>query len=297
MLSTETNQSQVKNQKLYDPSKSGTASKKAGYAWKISYGDGSNAHGNVYTDRVAVGNVGFFNQTVETAVAVSSGFTKDDVSSGLLGLGLSSGNTVRPQKALTFMDNLRSGLREPLFTADLKRGSGGGYNFGYIDKDAYSGAIQYAPIRNDSFYWQFFVTGYSIGKQPSSSMVPYRFPTIADTGTSLLLLPIRVLVDYYKRVNGSYYDRNWGAWVFPCASALPDFAFGVGNYTGVVPGEYINYGMLPNEPKTCYGGIQSSQGIGFSVFGDVLLKAQFVVFDLGNSRVGFANKKLNTRKD
>jgi hypothetical protein len=44
----------------------------------------------------------------------------------------------------------------------------------------------------------------------------------------------------------------------------------------------------------CFGGVQSFQGIPFAIFEDVLLKAQFVVLDLGKKRVGFANKLLTS---
>ena len=58
----------------------------------------------------------------------------------------------------------------------------------------------------------------------------------------------------------------------------------------MVPGSYIEYGPLSN--YWCYGGMQSQGSNPFSIFGDVLLKAQFVVFDVTNLRVGFAPKKL-----
>lgn len=45
----------------------------------------------------------------------------------------------------------------------------------------------------------------------------------------------------------------------------------------------------------CYGGVQSDSSVGFSIYGDVFLKAVFVVFDGtdGEERVGLASKDLS----
>jgi Eukaryotic aspartyl protease len=43
----------------------------------------------------------------------------------------------------------------------------------------------------------------------------------------------------------------------------------------------------------CFGGLQSNTGIGLSIYGDIFIKSQFVVFDGSASpRLGVAPKSL-----
>lgn len=256
-----------------------------GETWSISYGDGSSSSGIVYSDVVAVGGLSFPTQGVESAKIVSSAFSSVPGSSGLIGLAFGPLNTVRPYKQKTFLENIRSQLAMPLFTANLKKGAPGTYNFGYIDSTQYTGSIAYAPVSTSRGLWEFTASGYGIG---TASFVMTNIDAIADTGTSLLLLPQSIVTAYWSKVPGALYDLSQGAYTFPCAATLPSFTFGIGTYRGVVPGNYMNYGQV--SATTCYGGLQSKGIVPFAVFGDVLLKAQFVVFDLGNTKVGFANK-------
>lgn len=62
----------------------------------------------------------------------------------------------------------------------------------------------------------------------------------------------------------------------------------IGDYHAVIPGEYINYAPVSDGGDTCFGGIQGNQGLGFSIFGDIFLKSQYVVFDSQGPRLGFA---------
>lgn len=216
-----------------------------------------------------------------------------------MGLGMTSGNTVRPGPQKTFMDNVRGSLKAPLFAADLraadpsgKVANAGTYDFGYVDAKKYTGTMQYVPVSMSSIYWQFMASGYSIGSGSGAKYEAKPWKVIADTGTSLLLLPDDMVKAYYAKVAGAGADSYVGGMVFPCKAKLPDFSFGIGFYRGVVPGRYMSYASVNS--THCFGGIQSSEGIGFSIFGDVLLKAQYVVFDLGNMKLGWANKKLLT---
>lgn len=108
----------------------------------------------------------------------------------------------------------------------------------------------------------------------------------SDTGTTLVLLDDDVVEAYYNEINSAQYDNSQGGYVFDCDADVPDFAITVGDYTATIPGDYINFASAGS--NTCYGGIQSNSGIGFSIFGDVFLKSQYVVFDASGPQIGFA---------
>lgn len=124
VFSTELASTYQTGHSVYNPAKSSTAAKKSGYTWSISYGDGSGASGDVYTDLVNIGGVSYASQAVELAGKISTEFTQDTNNDGLVGLAFSSINTVSPTAQKTFFDNVKSSLTSPLFTADLKHGTG-----------------------------------------------------------------------------------------------------------------------------------------------------------------------------
>ncbi|KAI8965210.1 endothiapepsin [Daldinia sp. FL1419] len=289
VFSTELPQSSINGQTAYDPSKSSSAKQISGASWDISYGDGSSSSGDVYTDVVTVGGVTFKSQAVEAAKKVSQQFQTDSNNDGLLGLAFSSINTVSPKPQKTFFDNVASSLDTAAWTADLKYHEAGTYDFGVVDKSKYTGDITYTKVDNSDGFWSFSSSGYGVG---NSSFKSSPFSGIADTGTTLALLPSEIVQTYYKQVSGAKLDAQQGGYVFPCSASLPDFVFGVEDVKFSIPGKFINY--APNDDTTCFGGIQTNEGLPFSIFGDVALKAAFVVFDAseGSPRLGFAKKSL-----
>ncbi|KAA6412873.1 MAG: aspergillopepsin I [Lasallia pustulata] len=287
VFSTELPSAEDTGHTLYNPASSSTAELLVGETWNITYGDGSGASGNVYTDTVSVGTTTVTNQAVELANSVSAQFEQDN-SDGLLGLAFNSINTVAPTQQKTFFSNALSSLAAPLFTADLMKGAPGSYDFGFIDSSKYTGSITYVPVNTANGFWEFTASGYAVG---SSAFVSSSIDAIADTGTTLLLVPQALVVAYYRQVKGARNDPQQGGYTFPCSASLPSVTLGIGAYQAVVPGDYINYSPISEGSSTCFGGIQSNTGIGFSIYGDIFLKSQFVVFNGASSpQLGFAAK-------
>ena len=248
MYSSELSKSSQSGHSIYNPTKSSTSKLLSGATWSISYGDGSSASGNVYTDTVNVGGTIVTKQAVELAEKLSSQFLSDVDNDGLLGLAFNSINTVKPTKQATFFSNAESSLAAPLFTANLKKGGPGLYDFGFIDTTAYNGAITYVPVKTTNGFWEFTGSGYSVAGGSSSTA---SIDAIADTGTTLLLLPDAAVTAYYAKVPGASFDNTQGGYTFTCTTTLPAITLKIGGYNAVVPGSYINYAPASGTSKSC----------------------------------------------
>ncbi len=147
---------------------------------------------------------------------------------------------VTPQQQTTFFDTaINEGvLASPVFTADLKKGTPGSYDFGFIDSSKYTGDITYTPVNTANGFWEFTGTGYGVG---SGSFRSTDIDGIADTGTTLLLLDDDIVSAYYDQVDGAEYDNSQGGYTFDCSADLPDFVLGVADAKFTVPGSFINY--------------------------------------------------------
>ena len=197
-------------------------------------------------------------------------------------------STVEPTAQKTFFDNAAALLPSPIVVANLKYHAAGQYDFGFLDSTQYTGAITYVNVNTGNGFWEFTSNGYAVG---SGAFVSSSIDAIADTGTTLIYAPNAVVKAYYNSVSGAKNSATYGGYVFPCSAALPSLTLGVGSYKSVVPGSYLNYAPVTTGSSTCYGGLQSNTGIGFSIYGDVWLKSQYVVFDKSATpRLGVAAK-------
>ncbi|KAK4129980.1 acid protease [Trichocladium antarcticum] len=159
-----------------------------GAAFSILYGDGTGASGNVGADTAAIGGVTVVRQAVQIATAVSSAFVKDTHNNGLLGLGFSKLNTVKPARQRTFFDNVMPWLAEPLSTADLRRDAVGAYEFGRIDRTEFAGTLSWIPVDTEQGFWEFSTGGFRVDQEGSDWAKHTAAQAIADTGTTLMLV-------------------------------------------------------------------------------------------------------------
>jgi len=61
---------------------------------------------------------------------------------------------------------------------------------------------------------------------------------------------------YYNAIPGAFLDEwSTGAYILPCNARLPDFAFGVETYTGIILGNYMHYSTARFDDGNCIGGL------------------------------------------
>ena len=281
-----------------------------GHSWQIRYGDGSAANGQVYLDKVSVGDLTFPKQAIEAAAKVSTTFSNDPAIDGLLGLAFSKINTIKPTKQNTWFENIKPKLAAPVFTSTLKREAIGAYDFGYLDKAKYKGEITWIDVKGRGGFWDFEATGFQVGSGPMRSA---KWSSIADTGYATLSHPARfskvstkqfirsslwyapkaIVEEYYSAVGIKPPLPANGVITFPCNTKLPDLTLILGGKKITVPGINMNYQKVgsANQPK-CVGGLAvSSPNMPMNIAGDVFLKNLFVAFEhpvRGQPRLGFA---------
>ncbi|KAF2965470.1 hypothetical protein GQX73_g8070 [Xylaria multiplex] len=287
VFNTQLSSAATQGHSLYDPSSSANFQLIQNAQFQIQYGDGSGAEGIVGTDVVNIGGAEVKAQAVELATAVTQSFVDDTATDGLLGLAFSSINTVQPKQQKTFFDNVQSSLAEPLFTADLRAGANGAYEFGRIDTSKFTGDLTFVDIDNSQGFWQFTSDTFAVDGGKTQTSVQGN-QAIADTGTTLLLADPAVAEAYYAQVDGAQNDQQQGGFTIPCSANLPDLQLAVGDAMATIKGADLSFAPVDAAGETCFGGLQAGQSGGLQVYGDIFFKSNFVVFNGGNNTLGFA---------
>jgi hypothetical protein len=291
VFSTET-QNVSGDHNLFDPKKSSTFKKATGKSWKIQYGDGSSASGDVGTDLVTIGGLKVENQAVELAKTLAAQFSQG-TGDGLLGLAFPQINTITtagtPDPQPTPVANMitqgdipkEAELFTSAFYSSRDDDAKSFYTFGYIDQDLVTASgedISWTDIDSSQGFWQFpsktaTINGQTIDQGDNLA--------IADTGTTLALVSDQVCDALYKAIPGATYSSEYQGYIVPntvTANDLPDFSVAIGDKEFVIQKEDLIF--APADDNNWYGGVQSRGDMTFDILGDTFLKSVYAVSTL-----------------
>ncbi|KAI0832421.1 aspartic peptidase A1 [Trametes gibbosa] len=271
----------------YDSSASSTY-KANGSEFSIQYGSGS-MEGFVSQDTLTIGDLSikqqhFAEATKEPGLAFA--FGKFD---GIMGLAY---DTISVNHIVPPFYNLVNNklIDSPVFSFRLgdSEEDGGEALFGGIDDTAYTGKIDYVPVRRKA-YWEVELAKVTLG---DDELELENTGAAIDTGTSLIALPS----DLAEMINAQIgATKSWnGQYTVDCAKvpSLPDLTF----YFNEKPYALKGTDYILEVQGTCissFTGIDINMPGGASLWivGDVFLRKYYTVYDLGRDAVGFALAK------
>ncbi|CAO3598284.1 unnamed protein product [Absidia cylindrospora] len=246
---------------------------------------------------------------------------------GLLGLGypdLTSSAHQKNGSAYTpFVFNLmqQNLIKDPVFSIYLNSANeqnwAGEIIFGGVDSTKYSGNISYVPVQqitaasassSSYMFWVVYGQGVAVnggkGTKPPNIQYATPLPTIIDTGTTLSYLPEQMVLAIVEAIvgPGSNYqqDPTTGMYVLDCSVAnqkttiqLQMTSSSAASKTPVVIDASINDVLMKDQLGNCYLAIAPSDatspfGANSALIGQSILRSAYMVFDMGQNRIGFA---------
>lgn len=201
-------------------------------------------------DELDIGGATVAAQAIGLPDTVADSFVTDSASNGLVGLAFSRLNTIEPQQQKTFFDNVLPDLTQPVFTAQLKSGSVGSYEFGNIDETAFTGQLSTTPVDSSRGFWEVDSASFTVqGVQGTGQIANGK--AIVDTGTSLMLVDDSLVTAYWSTVAGAQLSQDAGGVIFPCNTALPDLQVAIGDsYMATVSGDGMNFANVGRDTQT-----------------------------------------------
>ncbi|KAI9299770.1 aspartic peptidase domain-containing protein, partial [Cunninghamella echinulata] len=253
------------------------------------------------------------------------------MANGIFGLGfpgLTTASVSNNAPYNPFMFNLveQKSIQQQLFSIYLNHIDSTGWSgeilFGGIDNTKYTGDIKYIPVfqtpisAERSLYGHWLVGGQGFFVENGHGPYPnirYKQPlgTIVDTGSTLSYFPLAVaqpLVDAITGPGKNKHDAASGLFLIECSLAQEkDLMLQVQfttttniTTTPVVINATVKDMIYPtDDPSTCIIGIATPPQTGnlnggILLLGDSILRNAYMVFDVGEKRVGFAQSKFTS---
>lgn len=303
----------------FDNTKSSTYQVAEANEFNVTYGDGSGAAGDLFTDVLDVGGVLITNQTMGLA-------STSDIAYGLMGVGMvGTEGSCSTEEGPTFcypnvLDSMVSQGKInshafSLYLNDIDQ-STGSILFGGVDSARYTGDLVSVPMvgiplvngstETDRYTvaWTNFTITTSNGVETffQDAFSQTSVPALLDSGTTLSLLPTTVYKTILEQMGAV--ELEGGAFA-PCylrvANATIDFHVGgTDGYIFSIPLRELLFDVDSSLESLwhdlggsdyCQVGLQSGDDI--VIFGDVVLRSAYIVYDLDNRQIALANANFN----
>ncbi|THV07632.1 acid protease [Dendrothele bispora CBS 962.96] len=287
VTSASCNSSICASKRKYEASLSPTSMQIQGEgAFEIVYGDKSTVSGPIYRDTVNIGGIEVQNQYFSPVTNLSRQFDGDPID-GIIGLAFPSISNIGRD---TFIDNAyqQGAIPARVFGLYLANTGSELYLGGY-DQKHFTGDIEYHSLQvNDNpGFWEIGGASVYVG----DTLAQGTFPTIIDSGTTLVYGPPDMVKSVYALIPGAaVFDEKQGFYSFPCRST-PKVSFSWGGRKWSIPGDSFNLGLTRAGASTCVGAlVGNSLGLRRSTWllGGRFLKHVYTVFDADELAIGFA---------
>ncbi|KAI5303456.1 replication factor C subunit 4 [Ascosphaera pollenicola] len=299
---------------------SGTYNKTKSSTWKrvnsdfnITYVDGSGASGDYGTDVFKFGDLKL--DKLQFGVGLNS--TSENC---VFGIGYPA-NEVYLQKAGTkpyanlpqaLVDEGLINSRAYSLYLDSVYADKGQILFGGVDTEKFQGTLQTVPLTKPSsgVYVEFAVDLTSINitqDGTESKIMTGAVPCVLDSGSTFNNLPSKLVASMNKKLNG-FYDSQLGIDVVPCSAMNSEDSMTF-SFSGADIKVPLNQMIL--EPSTLgmssltddsgnqmciFGTVPLDSDSSTAILGDTFLRAAYLVYDLDNNEISFANANMNATK-
>lgn len=256
-----------------------------GQKFDLQYGIGD-VSGRYARETVNLGGITIQKQTIGLANHTSPDW-KDDLASGVLGLGFRSitSNNQRP-----IIQNLatQGKLKRKIISFAFGRHASGTegkseMRIGATNKNLYKGKISYYPLTKVA-YWQAKFKSFSAGKNGGVQNVDGIF----DTGTSLIAAPASIASTFWKGVQGAKLSSDGSYYAFPCDAKINARLSMPDGTSFKLDEKDVNIGRESSGSSQCVGAVIVASTPGQIIFGLAALKNFYQVYDFGQNRIGMA---------